>query len=155
MSWFKLVQDARQKIKDFLGYLRNAQLTKDDDSTEVKFIACFGKPDYPITKVFKAKGVDLIFSVGTPNSTPMMDPVTQTPYGYEEQVPIECVCIDKSGITGTKLRWKAEAELRYVTEEYLAGSLQNVESMSDNDQNLGSTILYSAKYILNYRRDKT
>jgi len=153
-----LVSDARSQTKTYLTtYLRNAQLTKDDDATQVSFAIIYANPDYRLTLEFYAPydPVDLLYVIGTPNSTPLMDPVTQKPYGYEEHVPIEIVCIDKTGITGTKLRWKAEAELRYVTETYPTGSLRSLERMGDNDQNLGSTILYSAKYILNYRRDPT
>ena len=47
-------------------------------------------------------------------------------YGYEEDVPIEIYCIDKSGITGTKLMWKAERELRHVAETYPEGSRRNL-----------------------------
>jgi len=151
-----MVQDARQRTKTFVDtYLRNTQLTRDNDSTEVKFITAFGKPNYPLTKVFKSKKVDLVFSVGVPNSTPMMDPVTQTPYGYEERVPIETFCIDKTGITGTKLQWKAAAELRYITETYPTGSQRSFEAETPNEVNLGSTILYSQRFTLNYRRDTT
>lgn len=150
-----MVQDARQRTKVYLEtYLSASNLTKDNDSTLAKYIIPFGNPDYPITRVFKDKRVDLIFSIGEPNSRPLMN-FDQTPYGSEEHVPITTFCIDKVGITGTKLKWKAEAELRRITETYPSGSQRSFERRSDRDQRLGSTILYSTEFLLNYRRDTT
>jgi len=97
--------------------------------------------------VFKDKGVDLIFSVGTPESEALPVGV-----GYIENMPITVWCIDKTGITGTKLRWKAEAELRRISETYPLGSLRALNRLSDNEQRLGSTVLYSVSYIMRYKR---
>jgi len=150
-----MVEDARYRTKDYFEtYLENSNLTKDDGSTQVNFIIVYGYPDYPITKVFQTKGIDLIFSIGEPESTPKLG-FNLEPYGYEEHVPITTFCIDKSGVTGTKLKWKAEAELRRVTENYSIGSHRLLERRADNDQRLGSTILYSAEYMLKYERDTT
>jgi len=151
-----MVQDARQRTKVYLDtYLDNSKLLKDDGSTQVKFIVAFGKPNYPITKVFKTKGVDLVFSVSTPTSTPLMDPVTQAPYGYEEHVPVETGCIDKFGITGTKLKDQAKIELRRVLENYPTGSQRATLREEGNDYHLGSTPIYSDIVTINYRRDTT
>jgi len=150
-----MVEDARYRTKVYLEtYLRQGQLTRDDGS-HVSFIVAYGYPDYSMTKVFTEKNVDLIFSIGTPTSTPMMDPVTQAPYGYEEDVPIETGCIDKDGITGTNLKGKAKTELRYVLENYPTGSQRATLREEGNDQRLGSTIIYSDRVIMNYRRDTT
>jgi hypothetical protein len=128
-------------------WLLNANLTKDDGTTQVNFIVTYGNPDYPLVRVFKEKGVDLVFCIGTPDSTALPVGV-----GYEERVPITIWCIDKTGITGTKLRWQAEAELRRVTETYPTGSLRTFQRLSDNEKNLGSTVLYSVEYVVNYKR---
>jgi len=138
------VQDARYRTKVYLEtYL--------SDSALPNYIVAYGNPDYPITRVFKEKGIDVVFSIGEPNSTPLMGH-DQTPYGYEEHIPITIFCIDKSNITGTKLKWQAETELRRVLETYPLGSLRSLERRRDNDTRLGSTILYSTELILNYRR---
>lgn len=150
-----MVQDARQRTKVYLdAYLDNSNLTKDDDTSEVNYLVAFGYPDYPILKVFHTKRIDLIFSIGDPESTALLG-YDLEPYGYHERVPIKTFCVDKPGITGTKLRWKAEAELRRVAKEYPEGSQRSVERMRDNDQRLGSTILYSREFILDYKRDTT
>lgn len=150
-----MAEDARYRTKYYLeSYIVNANLTKDDDATQISFIVAFGNPDYPITKVFLTKGVDLVYSIGEPTSEPLLG-ADQTAYGYTEHVPIRTFCIDKTGITGTKLKWKAERELRRITETYPLGSQRSLERRGDNDKRLGSTILYSTEFILNYRRDIT
>jgi hypothetical protein len=141
-------EDARYRTKILLDtYLLAANLTEDDNSTQVKFIVAYADPDYPLVRVFFDKFVDLVFCVGTPDSIAL--PVG---IGYEENVPITIWCIDKTGITGTKLRWKAEAELRRIVETYPTGSLRNWQRLGDNEKNLGSTVLYSVNYVLRYKR---
>lgn len=150
-----MVQDARQRTKTYLEtYLTDSNLTKDDDSSKANYIVAFGMPDYSIIRVFKDKQIDLIFSIGEPTSTPLMGHDLSA-YGYEEHVPIQTFCIDKSGITGTKLKWKAEAELRRITESYPTGSERSFERRGTRDERLGSTILYSTEFMLTYRRDTT
>ena len=117
-------------------------------STQVTFIVCYGNPDYPLVRVFIDKAVDLVFSVGTPDTESL-----QVGIGYLEKVPITIWTIDKTGISGTELRWKAEAELRRVCEGYNPlGSLRGWERLSDNEKNLGGTILYSVSGIMRYKR---
>lgn len=116
-------------------------------STAVSFIVAYADADYPLIRVFIDKDVDLVFCIGTPDSEALPVGV-----GYIENIPITVWCIDKTGLTGTKLRWKAEAELRRVAETYPSGSLRTLNRLSDNKQNLGSTILYSVNYIMRYTR---
>jgi hypothetical protein len=126
-------------------------LTHDDNLTQAAWISAFGLPDYPLSRVFKDKAVDVIFSVGTASAKAMRD-FRQYPYAYEEIVPIEIFAVDKTGITGTKLRWKAEAELRRITEAYPLASIRWVTRVTDNEKKLGSQTLYSVKYELGYIR---
>ena len=145
-------QDARQRTRTYLAtYIINANLTHDDDLTQASWISAFGLPDYPLSRVFKDKAVDVIFSVGTASAKSMHD-FRQYPYAYEEIVPIEIYAVDKTGITGTKLRWKAEAELRRITEAYPLANIRWVTRVSDNEKKLGSQTLYSVKYELGYIR---
>jgi len=142
-----LVEDARYRTKVYLEKYLDADALP-------SFIVAYGEPDYSMVRVFKTKGVDLVFSIGDPESTPMLKG-DQTPYGYQEQVPISIFCIDKSNLTGTKVKWAAEAELRRITEAHIIDSLRSMNRRRDNDQNLGTTILYSTEFTLNYRRDTT
>jgi len=96
----------------------------------------------------------VLFCIGEPESIALMD-CFQIPYGYEEFVPIEIKCVDKLGVTGTKMKWTAEAELRRVCETYPTGSQRFLKRIGPNDQDLGSTILYGTQFELSYRRDTT
>jgi len=143
------VQDPRQRSKVWLDdYLTAGNLTKDDNLTPALYITCWADPPYPIEKVLLTKGVDLVFSIATPTSEGLPVGV-----GYIEHVPISIFTIDKTGITGNKLRWKGEAELRRIAETKATGSLRSPwERMNNNEQNLGSTTLYSVTYVLPYKR---
>ena len=136
-----MATDARSRTKSYLdAYLRNSQLTKDNDATQVGFVVMYSAPDYPLTEEFRSEtpAIDLLYLIGSPTSKPEIQG-DQTVYGYEERIPIETACIDKNGITGTKLRWKASAELRYVTETYPTGSQRALDEETPNEYDLGST----------------
>ena len=150
-----MVNDARTQTKTYLTtYLTNANLTKDDDSTQVTFIVVFEGADYPLSLVFfGSKNVDLVYAVKTPTSRTLTSHDLYA-YGYEEIVPIVIFTITKSTITGDLLRWKAEAELRRVVETYPLGSTRELTRMSESTQKLGGTTLYSVTYELKYVRDK-
>ena len=145
-------EDARYRTKVYLEtYLDGSNLTADDGSTQVKYIVMYANPDYPLERVFIDRYVDLIYAIDQPDSKPLLGH-DQTPYGYEEHVPITIWTIDKIGISGVKLFWKAEAELRRITENFPFGSLRTLDRRRPNTIDLGSTKLYSAEFILNYRR---
>lgn len=152
-----MVDDARQRTKEYLDtYLSNGNLTEDDGTTQVKFAVIWENPPYPIEREFRGSpAVDLLFVVGTPNSSPMMDPVSQVAYGYEEHVPIITQCIDKTGITGTLLRWKACQELRRIIKAYPTGSHRALKEERPSEQHLGSIIVHAQRLVMNYRRDTT
>ena len=135
------VEDARYRNKVYLEtWLSSTALPN--------YIVAYGEPDYPLIRVFKEKSVDLVFSIGTPDSVALPVGV-----GYEEHVPITIWCIDKSNIFGTKLRWQAETELRRICETYpTGGSMFTWQRLDDNEKNLGSTVLYSVNYVLRYKR---
>lgn len=142
------VQDPRQRTKVWLdNYLVAGNLTKNDNTTNASYITCWADPPYPISKVFQTKGVDLVYTVATPNTEAL--PLS---IGYLENMPISIYTIDKTDISGDKLRWKAEEELRRIAQEYPLGSLRNLDRMSDNKKSLGSTTLYSVTYNLKYKR---
>jgi len=150
-----MVEDPRSKTKQWLdNNLRNNQLTKDDDVTEVSFIVCYAGADYPLSRVFQTKGVDLLFLVDVPVSTPLLGH-DRVPYGYQEKCPVETACIDKTEITGTNLMWKANAELRYVAETFPLGSQRSFDEERVNTYDVGTTKVYSQKLVLNYLRGTT
>ena len=134
-------------------YYTAGNVLKDDDATPASVINCYSNANYPLRIVFDTKGVDGIYTVGTPESTPH---VTSTGYiyAYTETVPIEIYTIDKTGITGTILRWRMENELRRIVETYPYGSYRTLQRMSENEKDMGGWKLYSVRYMLTYKRAK-
>ena len=151
-----MAQDARYRTKAWLDtYLVPANVTKDDDVSHATFQVMFAFPDYPLTREFKSPSVVcVIYAVGEPTSTPTRN-YNQSAYGYDEQVPIFICSMDKTGVTGTLVKWKAEAELRRITETYYEGSLRGLDRRADRDQRFGSETLYMTEYTLRYWRDTT
>ena len=153
-----MVDDPRVRTKIYLEkYLNYANLiatdnsltpalTKDDGLQNANYIICYGKPNYSMVKVFNMKSVDLIFAIDKPTSELRLG------VRYTEHVPITICTVNKAGITGTKLAWKAEAELRRICETQPYGSLHTVDRIEDSEERLGSTVLYSTTFMLNYRR---
>ena len=151
-----MVYDARNRTKVFLDtYLTAGNMLEDDDATPAAFIVHFSDPPYPLKLVFfGSKNIDIIFSVDTPTTTPKLDWDGYI-IGYRETVPIHIFTVDKTGITGTELRWKAEAELRRIVETYPMGSYRSLDRVAKNDKWMGGWILHSVTYNLTYERDKT
>lgn len=141
------VDDARHRHKVYLeGHL--------DDTKLPNYIIAYGEPDYSLVRVFREKGVDLVFSIGEETSDTIIDS-DHYPIGYQEHIPATILCIDKDNIEGTKLMWQAETELRRVAETYPEGSLRALSERRPETKRLGSTILYSAAYMFDYTRDTT
>jgi len=138
------VEDARSRTKTYWEtYL-------DYDKLQNKsFIVAYSNPDYSLTRVFLDKEIDIIFAVNQSSGTPMMDPVSQAPYGYVESVPTDVQALDP------QLMHLGGAELRRITESYPGGSKRNLETMRPTTIRLGSHTVYSQRHILNYRRDTT
>lgn len=137
------VEDARSRTKTYWDtYIDSSKLNSHP------FIVCYSDPDYPITRVFKTKGVHIIFTVSQPNSTALPGH-DRTPYGYEEHVPTHVYTL------ATQLQWLAEAELRRITETYPEGSQRSLERQATHDRWLGGTRLYDTEFVLNYRRGPT
>ena len=141
------VEDERYRNKVYLEtYLNSGALPN--------FIVAYGEPDYPMVRVFHEKGVDLVYSLGEHTSDTIPDS-DHYPIGYKEHVPVAILCIDKDNLEGTKLMWQAETELRHVAETYPEGSLRALSTRHPQTKRLGSTVLYSAEYMMEYQRDKT
>ena len=149
-----MASDARYRTKYYLDYYWVSGNATNDDSNPLMVQTMYAYPEYPLEYEFKSpSNKDVIIAIDQPNSKPMMDPVTEAPYGYEEHVPIEIISVDKGNVTATKAIWQAEAEVRRILEENPTGSLRSVEQISGATRRLGSTTLWSAKYVWNYRRD--
>ena len=98
--------------------------------------------------------MDLTFAVDNPTTEPEVDWDGYI-IGYTEKVPIIIQCPTKQGITGNRLRWQADAELRRVLENNPLGSYRSISRSEPFDQMLGSHMLYGIKVTLTYSRDVT
>lgn len=142
------VEDARYRTKVWLEtYLTTANLPE--------YIICYSRPRYPLTRVFNDKQIDVVFSLGKPDSEPIIDAGTRAPCGYDEEVPIQILSVDKSNLEGETTVWQAETELRSVAKSNPLGSVRSLTRMIEFTEDLGSTRLYGVEYILNYTRDTT
>jgi len=149
------VEDPRHRTKDFLDtYILPANLTEDNGTTLASFIVCWADPDYPMTKLFVNKSLDVIFTVSEPKSEPILQ-YDKTPSGFTEHMPVKVFTIDKTTITGVNLQWKATQELRRIVTAQPYGSLRTVGNQQPQTKLLGSTTLYSTEFIMDYRRGLT
>ena len=147
-------QDPRKQTKTYIDtYVRDSAITKDNGVARARWVSMYAWPDYPLILEFRdIANVDGIYLCGEPNSTPLIGH-DRSIWGYEEHCPIFIASVDKSGITGTDLKWKMERELRTVCETYPTGSLRRLQRRRGMDRNVGSTVIYITEYVLNYRRD--
>lgn len=151
-----MASDARDRTKIYLDTYWIPSNAVDDNGHGLGVQTMYAYPEYPFELEFKAPSViDVILTIDQPESSPLMDPVLRAPYGYSEGVPIEIITLNKTNVTATKALWQAEDEMRRILETYPTGSLRSVERISPTTQRLGSTTLWSARYIWNYRRDTT
>jgi hypothetical protein len=151
-----LVEDARKRTKTWLDtYLRNASILKDNGTTQASYISAFGDPPYPYNRVFyEPKNQDLVWCIFPPNTEPLYD-WDGSIYGYNEKVPIVIRTVTKQGITGPKILWQAEAELRWVSETYPLGSFRGLNRIGPANMDMGGQTIYGAEYVLSYERDTT
>ncbi len=152
-----MAEDARYRTKVYIETNDTpANITKDDGSTQASYILQFEKPPSPLKKVFfDPKNVDGIYTISTPTSEALVDWKKET-YAYTETTPIEISATTKQGITGDKLRWKMEEELRRITETYpnVAGTfcIRSLDRMTPQDRDMGLWKLHTVKYNLRYKR---
>lgn len=153
-----MVNDPRERTRTWLTtYLRQTQLTWDNDTTSLTFISQFANPPfyYIDNLLFGNKDIDIVYTVQKPSTDPLFDG-DGTIYGYVERVPVWIQCADKKqGRDGNKILWKAEAELRYISETYPMGSFRGLSRSRDITQSFSTWTLLGTEYILAYERDTT
>lgn len=147
--------DARYMTKVYLErYLKPTNLLQDHGAPAV-YAVIYAYPPYPIDREFNAASdpVDLLFLVGEVESNPVRGLKLET-FGYDESVPVTVCCVDKTGLTGTMLKWTAEAELRRVLETYPYGSIRAIKASKGEPQRMGTFTVYSSTVTLRYVRTK-
>ena len=130
-----------------------ANITKDDDATQASIIKQFDNPSYHIDRIFlpEFKNHDGVFTFCKCSMKPLHDWKQET-YATTERQPIKVNCITKQGITGEKLQWKMEKELRRVEATYPLGSRRNFSSAEPTNDKIGLWDLNGITYYLDYTR---
>jgi len=129
------VEDARSRTKTYWDtYISRSNLQRKS------FIVCYSDPDYPLTRVFAGKHIQIIFGIDQGTAEPNMG------VRYKEHVPTHVLTLD------TQLQWLGEAELRRVVEDHPEGSMRTLDRVAKHDRWLGSTRLYDTEFMLNYTR---
>jgi hypothetical protein len=150
-----MVDSAQNRTKVFLDtYVTGTGITKDDGITQAPIIKAFDLPDYPLSRVFIDKAIDVIFSIGQATSSALIDS-DHYPLGYREHVPISVFAMDKTGITGIKVLEKAEAVMRAAFEANPIASLRRVSGMKPLTERIGGAYLWACEYSLDYERGLT
>jgi hypothetical protein len=148
-----MADDPRSRTKTFIDtHVTDSNITKDDGTTEASWISKYADPNYPLERVFfSPKNVDGMYLIDTADSTAITDWKHET-YSYEEKLPITANCVTKHGITGNKLRWKMEEELRSIVEDYPVPSVRRFNRLTPQDIRHGLFTVYSVQYNLEYKR---
>ncbi len=133
-------------------YVRDAQITKDDGSSNANWASFFENPPYPLALEFsKVGGIDCAYVLGEATSIPEVSG-DQIVRRYQEKIPIHVCTMDREGVTGRAMKHKMVSELRYVLETYPIGSQRVLEEGRSNDRALGSMWLYDQTFTLSYKR---
>jgi hypothetical protein len=154
-TWQTGPADPRSRLKTLIDtYVTDANILKDDGVTQAAWACLFANPPYPIALEFRGTSLmNGLYVVDQPDSTPLIDDVTQAPYGYDERVPIHIVTVDSTNCHGDMLHWTMERELRSILQTYPTGSQRGLERRTSQDVHLGSMTLYDTAYTVTWRRD--
>ena len=144
--------DPRYRTKDWLDdYISDANITKDDGAAEASWVIITEKPDYSLKREFQDKNVDVIGYIVNVDSKPMYNHVHYL-YAFNESVTIRFCAVNKTEITAANVLEKFEQEIRHVQSDYPLGSIRNISSIKDNDEDLGGLTMRCRLVTLEYTR---
>lgn len=149
--------DPRSKMLTFLtSYLTTASITEDNGTDVATVHKCYSGVKAPLSLYFfGTKNNDVVYTVEVPQTTALTNYVGAL-YAYREAVPIQVSTVDKTGITGEILLWKAVRELRYALEvNWTAGGGGSFWTLTENKpstRDMGGWKLYSQTLTVNYKR---
>jgi hypothetical protein len=151
-----VADDVRKTLKDLItAHINPIVITKDDNVTMATYIIEYESPPWIILQDFIiTQGYDLVFTVGRTLVTPKRF-LQGVPLIYDGRYPVSTWCVDKTGITGTKLKWKADEELERVFEDNPGTFSQAIDLSQDDDHVLGSVMLYNTRHIIKHKRYRT
>lgn len=130
-------------------------VTKDNSSEKATYQVMFADPNYEILQEFSNSRdpLDGIYVVGISKTEQLID-ASRMVYGYDEHVPIFVYTVDKDGVSGAILKRKMEAELRRVCEQIFPKDQHHgrLERLGDSTKRQDSLVLYSTKFVWNFKR---
>jgi hypothetical protein len=148
------LKDPRERTLTWLEtYFTTANVT-DDNSNTTLGLMMYEESEFPVELVFIDLYRDYVITVGDSDLEPLRN-ADKTVHSYRENVPLTVSLFDRGDLTGTKVKWKIEAELRRIAETYLFGSVRLVTARQPKTQFLGNERMHSFTYELSYVRDKT
>jgi len=146
------IDDPRYKIRTLLSAsITDANLTRDDDATELTWISFYAPYTIPLPKIFLEKNVDLIFTVADAEHVE-----TTLGVSHVAEHVVTIYAIDKySGgtkiITASLVLWKATKELRSVFKENPWGSLRSFVEDHIETEDVGTTIIWGKPCRIQYK----
>lgn len=148
-----MATDPRTSIKTLLAaQIVAANLTEDDDATQLSWVSMFAPYHIPLTRVFHDKAVDLIFTIEDTHSAS-----TTLGVSHLGRFKVTAHAIDKYNTSGTQIitatlvLWKATKELRRVFKENPWGSLRSLTEDHIEVVELGDMKVWSKPHEIEYK----
>jgi len=141
--------DPRFKIKDIIDAMA---LTKDNDSDAATELFMYSDGEEHFEDLFDT--YDVLFLIGPWREVPSRHEAN-IPHHESYMIPITVVTIDKTGVTGTIMQWKADVGLRALIEANAQpGSGVRIEIDPDarpTNQRIGGVTIYKTVYTIRYK----
>ena len=102
--------DLRYKVKDIIDAMA---LTKDDDAAAAAELFMYSDGEEYFEDLFD--DYDVLFLIGSWREVPSRREAN-VPHHEAYYIPVTVVTIDKTGVTGTTMQWKADVGLRALIE---------------------------------------
>ena len=140
--------DPRFKIKDILDAMA---LTKDDDVTAAAERFMYSDGEEYFEDIFDT--YDVLFLIGPWRMVPFRREAN-VPQQEHYTVPVTVVSIDKTGVTGSTMQWKADVGLRALIEANAQpGSGVRIQIDPDarpTNVRIGGVTIYKTVYTIRY-----
>ena len=141
--------DPRYKVKDIIDAMA---LTKDDDTTPAVELFMYSDGKEHFEDLFDT--YDVLFLIGPWREVPSRHEAN-IPHHESYMIPITVVTIDKTGVTGTTMQWKADVGLRALIEASAQpGSgvrIQIDPNAKPMNVNISGAMIYKTIYTIRYK----
>ena len=140
--------DPRYKVKDILDAMT---FTKDDDATPAVLLFMYSDSEEFLEDLFD--DYDVVFTLGPPVMIERRF-IGDVPVHEQYEVPVTVASIDKTGVTGAFMQWKADVQIRAKIEASVhPGSgvvITVVGAPRSDNRRLGGVTLWQSIYTIRY-----